>query len=199
MPTDVTVALQSLNALPHDRFINTLHFDGDDWGSGLVDELWGHYKTFFDLYGGNLAGTGHEVKCYHPGPNPGGPYFSKKVTFPGGAKSSGGPTEVAICLSYPTVDDFAASTPRRRGRIYLGPLTDTATQGNRPNGTLRSKVLDLGAGIAQVGLASNVTWMMKSQTDNSYHKIEVVSVDDAWDIQRRRGLAPTTRESRDVQ
>lgn len=198
MPTDVQISLQGISLLPEDRFVNTLHFDGDQWDAGLADELWDKYNAFMTLVGGGIARGPHTIKAYAPGPNPAGPYFAKDYDR-GVALSGSGPTEMACCLSYATVDDPNSSTPRRRGRIYLGPLAGVMTDKERPNVTLRDAVLDLGEGIAQVGLAANVTWMAYSKLDNAYTKIESIWVDDAWDIQRRRGLAPTLREVRDVQ
>jgi hypothetical protein len=193
------VIYQGASGLSKDRFVNTLHFDGDQWDGGLCDELWGKINTFGTAhFAGMAAGTVHEIRCYNPGLNPEGPYFSKKHAFtitPGLA----GPTEVALCLSYATVDNPEQSTKRRRGRIYLGPLKATDTNAERPLQALMNDVLTLGEGIAQVGTAANVTWVMKSVTDNSYHKIESIWCDNAWDTQRRRGLAPLARTVRDVQ
>jgi hypothetical protein len=199
MPTDVQVTLQGISGLSHDRYVNILHFDGDQWNASLADELWAKYDNFL-LYGaGNLAtGTLHSIRCYEPGLNPEGPYFQKHYAL-SSARTTGGPSEVAICLSYSTADDPDRSTPRRRGRIYLGPLSTTQVGSVRPTGALMAQVVAFGQAIAQVGTASNVTWMMKSSVDNSYHKIESVWCDDSWDTQRRRGLKPTTRQVGDVQ
>lgn len=198
MPTDVQISLQGISLLPEDRYVNTLHFDGDQWGESLADELWSKVNTFMTAVGGGIARGPHRISCYEPGPNPAGPYFSKEYDR-GVALSGGGPAELACCLSYATVDDPEQSLPRRRGRIYLGPLADVQVNRDRPSALLREKALDYGQGIAQVGLASNVTWVLYSRTDNAYAKIESIWVDDAWDVQRRRGLAPTMREVRDVQ
>jgi hypothetical protein len=199
MPTDVMVSLQGLSNLSKDRYVNTLHFDGDDWGNAEATELWGKYQTFLATYGGDLAGGGHEIRCYHPGMNPDGPYFAKTFSLSNGQKSTSGPPEVALCLSYAAVDNPDQSTPRRRGRIFLGPLTPSVMAGQRPDVSLRNAALTLGDGIAQVGLASNVTWMLRSAVGNSYHKIESIWVDDTWDTQRRRGNQPTLKTVRDVQ
>lgn len=199
MPTDVQVILQGASLLPQDRYINVLHFDGDQWNAGLADELWTKYDAFVNQYGGGLAGGAvHEIRAYAPGVNPGGPYFAKKYATTS-TRGPGGPNEIALCLSYAAVDQPDASTPRRRGRIYLGPFSPTATDEARPGALIRDAALDLGEGIAQVGLAANVTWSLYSRMDSSYHKIESIWVDDAWDIQRRRGLTPSLKEVRDVQ
>lgn len=199
MPTDVTVALQGASNLPKDRFVNVLHFEGDDFTTGLMDELWSKYQAFITAAVSGLTAGGHVISCYRPGPNPTGPYAQKTYTSAAGGTGGSGPTELALCLSYATVDNPDQAVPRRRGRIYLGPFQAAYSNAARPVPTLRDAVLDLGEGIAQVGTASNITWSMYSKTDASYHKIESIWCDDAWDIQRRRGLAPSLRETRDVQ
>lgn len=198
MPTDVMVLLQGATGLPRDKFVNTLHFEGDDWDAGKTDELWSKYQVWLNSKCGGLQAAGHEIRCYHQGLNASGPYFQKSYSTTS-SLPNGGPAEVALCLSYATVDNPDASTPRRRGRIYLGPLSDTQVGATRPTDTLIAAALTLGEGIAQVGLAANVTWSMFSQRDNSYHKIESIWCDDSWDTQRRRGLGPTKITKRDVQ
>jgi len=198
MPTDVQISLQGFSNLPEDRYINTLHFDGDDFSGGNADELWSKYDAWLTFVGGGLAQGGHTIKAYQPGPNPSGPYMVREYERASAIPSSM-PGEVAICLSYAAVDDPEQSTPRRRGRIYLGPLSASGNAASRPGPSIRDAVLDLGEGIAQVGTAQELTWMLYSPSDASYHKIESIWCDDSWDTQRRRGLAPTLREVRDVQ
>lgn len=195
---DVQVSIQGSTGLPKDRYVHTLHFEGDTWGAGLADELWSKWQTLRAACLGDYAIGKHRISAYTPGANPGGPYFTKEYTL-GVASTSAGPAEVACCLSYATVDDPERSLPRRRGRIYLGPIASSLVNNTRPPTTVKDAVLAYGQGIAQVGLASNVTWSMYSATDDAYAKIESIWVDDAWDTQRRRGWAPTARTVQDVQ
>lgn len=197
MPFDVQVALQGNSNLPEDRWTNVLHFDGA-FGESQADELWSHYVTWLTAAGAALAQNGHTIKVYEPGANPGGPVFAKTYSI-SGLVAPGLPHEVAICLSYATVDDPDASLPRRRGRIFLGPLKISQVTNGLPSAGLIDAVLDLGEAIATVGTASETTWVMYSQRDASYHKIESIWTDNAFDTQRRRGIAPTARTVRDVQ
>lgn len=193
---DFQVILKHENKLPQDVFINTLHFDVVN-----LDSIEGTCDGIADAYTTKLmprmssAIDGMTIRVYDPGANPGGPSFSKDYAFPGGATK--GPGELACCLSYASVDDPEASLPRRRGRIYCGPLYASVSE--RPDVNLRTAVLDFGTALAAVGFASNTTWKLYSKTDKAYAKIESIWVDDAWDIQRRRGLAPSLRDVRDVQ
>lgn len=198
MPTDVQITIQGLSNLPKDRYVHTLHFDGDDWDGTQTDELWSKWEALKDQVLGGYSQTGHRIACYEPGPNPTGPYFAKDYTV-AAASTNSAVTEVALCLSYAAADDPDASTPRRRGRIYLGPFASGIANLSRPGQTVMDAALAYGEGIAQVGIGQNVTWSLYSPTDATYAKIESIWVDNAWDTQRRRGLEPTVRTVRDVQ
>lgn len=186
------VRLQGESGLPQDVFENVLYFFTDDEET-VADGL-------ADLYDGALflAGwKGIQIRSYDL--SGGQPTFQKDYPNAQAAASLSCPSEVAICLSYATVDNPEASTPRRRGRIYLGPLRYQEIQSDRPTPTLRGQVLDFGAGLAQIGTGTAQTWKLYSKTDGQTADIESIWVDDAWDTQRRRGLEPTLRETRDVQ
>lgn len=135
----------------------------------------------------------------------------------GSAKSL--PSEVSCCLSLDAtllpIETEPESIPggapgpagdthpraRRRGRIYLGPLNDTATNATgggtsaiRPSSAFRSSVTR----SAKENLAAAVTsagwiWAVFSPTAWAMGTIHHVWVDDAFDTQRRRGVAATAR------
>jgi hypothetical protein len=194
---DFQVVLRHVSGLPEDVAINTLHFEvnAPDTLEGDCDEIKAAYQGLKPVLSNSYPNM--TIKVYTPGLNAGGPVFQKDYAFAGGGAPC--PSEVALCLSYATVDNPDASLPRRRGRIYLGPLAANAIGEPRPGPTMRDYVLDLGEALATVGSAGNTTWRMFSKIDNAYAKIESIWCDDAWDTQRRRGLRPTMREVRDVQ
>lgn len=195
---DVQVVLQGGSQLPEDQFVNVLHYEigAPDTIEGTVDDISAAYAAAMLVpVFGDVEGV--TIKVYEPGPNPTGPVFTK--SYPTLIAGSVGPHEVAVCLSYATADDPDRSTPRRRGRIYVGPIAAAHTDSPRPSSALLDGVLALGQGLASAGNASNSTWLMYSSRDAVYEKIESIWVDDAWDTQRRRGLAPTTRTVQDVQ
>ncbi len=197
---DVTVALHHPSNLPENDVVNTLHFEQNlpDTKEGASDDIANAYKAA--MTAGLLGNvTGITVKWYEPGLNPGGPAFTKKYTTGFTSAAQSGPLETAICLSYATVDNVEASTPRRRGRIYIGPIAGGVQNISTVGAGLRNIVLTLGQNLASVGNAGNTTWMLYSRADNAYVKIESIWCDDAWDTQRRRGLAPSLRQAQDVQ
>lgn len=183
-----------VSQLPEDVFENVLYFDTTsiDTVEGTADGI----VAAFDAWGRHSGINGAEVRAYDL--EGGQPIFTKTYAYDH-STTAGAPPEVALCLSYATVDDPTLSTARRRGRIYLGPLRQTDVQDNRPQATLITDSLALGQALAQIGFASDTTWVMYSRTDQQTAKIESIWVDDAWDTQRRRGLAPTARTVQDVQ
>lgn len=195
---DVQVVLHNANGLPEDSYVNTLHFEvnAPDTLAGLAAGLNSAYDTISDRLASIVNGM--TVKIYDPGPNPGGPVYQESFATPLGGSGTG-PTEVALCLSYATTDNPDSSLPRRRGRIYLGPLSLLNVLDERPSNALIQELLTFGEDLASIGTAGNTTWLMLSRADNSYHKIESIWMDNAWDTQRRRGSRPNLRVVRDVQ
>lgn len=183
-----------VSGFPEDVYENVLYFgvNTPDTVEGRCDEIKDVYAAFPYFAGWENL----EIRVYDIAG--GQPTFQKLYPAVRGA-GTGNPTEVAICLSYTASDDVDASTPRRRGRIYLGPLDTNGSGSVRPGAGMIDAVLDFGEALAQVGTASNTTWKMYSQRDNVTAKIEAIFCDNAWDTQRRRGLKPTNRTSRDVQ
>lgn len=189
-----TVRLLGVSGLPKDVYENVLFFDvgAPDTVEGTCDGISQAYDDL-QIIGGF---SGLEIRVYDLGG--GQPTFQKQypaITSTGET----GPGEVAICLSYSAVDDPDASTARRRGRIYVGPLLAAQVGQRRVSDVQAAAVLDFGEDLASVGFASNTTWLLYSRTDTQTAKIESIWVDDAWDTQRRRGLAPSKRTVRDVQ
>ncbi len=188
------VRLQGNSGLPEDVYENVLFYflTDNDLAEDTADDIAAAYDTFSHSGGWNSL----EIRVYLL--TGGQPIFQK--TYPiQSASLNSGPHEVAVCLSYATVEDPAQSTPRRRGRIYIGPLSGDNLQTTRPGFTLTQSVLQLGQSLASAGGALGSTWEMYSRTDNVTAKIESIWVDNAWDTQRRRGLAPTARTVQDVQ
>ena len=192
------VRLYGTSGLPEDVFENVLWYEVN-----APDTVQGTCNELRDLYVGSGAGQavmigGYnkvEVRAYAA--SGGQPVASAGPTSLT-ARSPGQPNEMAVCLSYAASDDPQASSARRRGRIYIGPIVGGNTNG-RPSPTVLTQVLAFGQSLAAVGTAGNTTWKLYSRTDGVSAKIESIWVDDAWDVQRRRGLKPSSRQVQDVQ
>lgn len=102
------------------------------------------------------------------------------------------PSEVAICLSF---FNGTVPRPRRRGRVYLGPVAASAAQNSGQfsivSTTARDTIADAATTLA--ALSGPVRWGILSGRDQVIRQVERGWVDGAWDIQRRRGEDPTVR------
>lgn len=123
------------------------------------------------------------------------------------------PAEIAICSSIhgdlTNIPESAPATPpatgtirpaaRRRGRIFIGPLQRTATTGSGANGDARpTTAAKLAILHSSLNLADNgpggMFWEVASKADDVFYLVAGGYVDDACDVQRRRGSAPESRE-----
>jgi hypothetical protein len=116
--------------------------------------------------------------------NSGPPIAIKTATQP--APAAPGPREVACCLSYRA----GPSTPRSRGRIFLGPIRAGAMNSDYVTGMVGNAANSLGQKLISI-LALGATWSLYSRTVQGFAEITNWSVDNAWDTQRSRGIPPT--------
>jgi len=150
-------------------------------------------RTFYGDMGALLSkvvGT-VRVKWYDLGETP--PRTPTTLTDLGTASSGSSlPSEVAMCLSY---YNGTVPRPKKRGRIFLGPLkesvVDTAAAIPRISAAARTTVLD--ALDTMVSSLTLTEWGLLSQVDEVIWPITAGYIDDAFDIQRRRGEDPVTR------
>lgn len=98
----------------------------------------------------------------------------------------------------------AIDRPRQRysGRVFLGPWNDsgmTEVDGkSRPGVAMRTAILDAAERFHDELTAEGHAWAVWSRVDEVLRAINTVQIDDAWDTQRRRGVAPTARTTRVV-
>lgn len=198
------VVLQGNSQLPEDRFVNTFWFsDGSPYGdhsAAVISAVGAFYETpntntltvgsFID---GFVSRT-YTIKTYNMAdPKPRVPVATTR-TLP--AEPAGTthilPPEVACTMSF-----YAAPprTPSRRGRIYVGPLNNqamvvggTATP-TTFGGGFRTTLTQAAARL----LAAGIGWSVHSAKNGTYAPVTGGFVDDAVDIQRRRGRAASAR------
>lgn len=201
------------------HFANPVHpsaVTDADWAT-LRDELRDFYMTPTAAAGGGIAGflgghltislTDHHLRIYDLAQaKPRTPrILPLNLSLPTAATKL--PAELAVCCSF-----FAGSnTPGRRGRVYLGPFNNTALNTGGEHDALVAESLRTGAWQAFVrlvnapGLLTPVLYkpakpqrVTKGGTTlaaepASYELITGGFVDNAFDIQRRRGLRATLR------
>jgi hypothetical protein len=141
----------------------------------------------------------------------GAPVHTGVITIP--AQNVSGvdlPNEIAICQS------FSASTTgipehgaggtrpkaRRRGRIFLGPLITASMRfghgagtPQRPDTAFITKMNDSANAVHDELIAAGWHWAVWSRVDWACHSVITASVDDEFDVQRRRGEDPGHRTS----
>lgn len=216
MRAQVTIPLDS--AVPEDYIVNTWYFDGDDaLGVQPVESYWdavmtllsGFYQSIDALVFPSSVGTDATVKIYDMrDPEERVPELID--TIPIAASTDGPlPNEVALCMSFRAEYESGINPQRRRGRLFLGPIANTAVTvvggQARPSTAVRDAIAAAAGVVAagellNIGDPERVRWAVYSPTtdltgtiDDAFSDVIGGWVDDAWDTQRRRGPVPTTR------
>lgn len=201
-------------ALPEDRVINTWHFDYPTAGrtaaiAGITTALNNFYRTV-------PSGSTADVETFLS-PTFSGvwslrfydledekPRIPVEVTAmtniaPG---SSPLPDEVSMCLSFRAAIASGDNPRRRKGRVYIGPLAaGSATIGSDGKPATGANLIvqtlkAAGSALRDASLATaDWSWCVYSEADDAAYPVVTGWVDNAFDIQRRRGLAPTTRSN----
>lgn len=192
------------SGLAEDVFVNTLYFLADDNKVTAADDI---NAAILDFY--NTPGPTHPLNAYMStfvdqvltvkvykmsDAAPKEPLIREQTLTTTRLVTEGFPEEVAVCLSYSAASPH---TDRRRGRIYLGPLTSACFAANA--GTSQCIVNSTFQGdiaAAAVRLANHVDagWLIYSKIGvGSYAAVETGWIDNAVDIQRRRGPKAISR------
>lgn len=205
--------LQGPSGLARDRYINTWHFDVT--ATSITPDVATNIGSSLDLFYGPVDGFIRsqldrvDYRLYDLNePEPREPTLVAAAAQPSGLGEAL-PFEVATCLSF----YGGRNLPRRRGRIYLGPLTTACMESKAGNGepgpslAFRTAMLDgaeaLGGAVRTAGGDGAGSWVVYSPTAAaaggvSTHAVSDAWVDDAFDTQRRRGDDPTTRTTRSI-
>lgn len=146
---------------------------------------------------GACSVTAYDLADAEPRP----PLEVRPFTLPAATGTGAIPLEMAACLSMHGTFPPGEVRARRRGRVFIGPLSTTAinagTASSMPtiNSPLRNALVASAQKLKADIVAVNplAYWSVWSRADNA--PVEIVGgwVDDAPDTQRRRGNAPTLR------
>jgi hypothetical protein len=140
------------------------------------------------------TGTGNQVRVRAYDLHGTKPVYAaaEEIRNPGVANPAACVREVALCLSF-----FSShNVKRQRGRLYM-PAHWIATASNlsvRPSSGVRVKANGLVTLLTGLG-GVNVDWTIFSRINNASNPVTDWWVDDEWDVQRRRGLRATTRDT----
>lgn len=198
----VQVVIPADNLLPADACVNVFHFLGT--GSALATfavakprlvsfyDAWSSYRS--PLY----DWVNVRLKAYdmdQPSPRP--PIADELAGTTAAAAGTGLPAEVCMCMSFQGDRLAGANQARRRGRVYLGPLSASSNNGAtaRPDTTFTTTLTTAARTflLASDGVCS---WCVRSEAAPPADYVAVTNgwFDNAFDTQRRRGFDPSSRQ-----
>ena len=205
---------QGASLLPEDRFVNVFHFHDptllpwDDSLIPLLDCVENFYtqattggnsiSTYLSLYMSRAA----KLIAYNLSEPP--PRVPHEVGITLGAALGGGYAEEAAIVL--TLTGAPPITARRRGRLYIGPLSNSgscvvAASTSSPTRVAMSAANEVGHTILAAAdrlldqaALTGVPWCIRSTVPSeNFVPITARWLDNALDTQRRRGPDPTTR------
>ena len=189
------------SALPADAVTNTWAFELDDPSTAGITNVDAALATFYNGWSSyrsvdyNWSAT--RVKWFNmEDPEPRVPFADLTFGVNTTAAGTAMPSEVALCLSFRGATGSGFDMAKRRGRVYLGPLNINAVgTGGRPLNTFMSAVSTSADTFIGLSGASDWLWGVISLAGIGVGFTPVVAgwVDDAFDIQRRRGILPSSR------
>lgn len=208
----IQATIGDISALSENVVVNTFHFTGTGTDA-QADSLFDLIEDFYN----DPIGVNNPVRSYLSDnmsraigactlraynladPTPRIPFHERSWTLGAGLGTDPLPSEVACCISYAGAKVSGSPQARRRGRIYVGRLNVSANANqlevSRPNGVFTNILLLAAQRLGDQSIDLGAPWSVYSRVNNSNTPIVEVSVDDAWDTQRRRGERPTLKST----
>ena len=212
------VIFPSVSGLPEDVFTNTLFFTDaavvKRSHAAVADLLETRMEGFYNVAQGGASAritaamsrainwTGCLLKVYDLGDTPPRTPETRTLEFTQPTVSTVLPNEVAVVLSYrggSGTSGGGSADPRKRGRIYIGPLNTTAgafSAGADGDMSVNTPIIDSMTKAAiwmRDVLTDELGWLQYSRANDGFLAVTGGFVNNAFDTQRRRGLDPTTR------
>lgn len=202
----------TLSDVPADFITNTWYCDGGDIGASpaeVAEDFTQLLDTFYNAVDHLLAHELHDginVRAYNlSDAEPRVPVYETDLTFVVPA-TTGLPAECAAVLSYHGAFGSGINKARRRGRVYIGPLNTSAVSAQSGRVLLTAQaILDIKNAANALMAAGDVDkkWATFSPTSvaggmsiaDATNDVVGGWVDNAVDIQRRRGVKATARQS----
>lgn len=205
------VRLDDNSNKPEFQVSNTFYFDDP---ANIIDvtlEIETFYSTIVPATGFRLSrylastiarGTHGTAYWYDiDAPLPHSWDFRVPFEITGAAADHDLPGEVAVCLSYhadlvgvPEEAGSARPAARRRGRLYIGPLTEAAADHTSGAPSMPDSTFLLTLKGAAERLHANVSeWSQYSKVNDVMLPITGGFIDNEWDTRRSRGRRSTAR------
>lgn len=206
------VRLHRDGALPEDDAINVWHF-----ADAVLDRSThqARIQSALETFYSNSSGIGDKLASTLSGDvtfdyydlseaTPRVPFANDTFNFTPGTDAL--PAEVSLCVSFQGTQVSGQPQARRRGRLYIGPLavgTNLTVTGAdvRPSTTLINDLVASADAVLET--EPQVYWAVYSPTTDAQggtlaDSMTIVTngwVDNAFDTQRRRGAAATSRST----
>lgn len=213
----IQTSLQSKSGLAADQFVNNLYVDGPEQNGSSHAELVAAAKAFYDaippgsavavrdFLSPEIATNGHVTRIYRmQDAKPRVPVREESWNLSAAIAGTPYPGEVAMCLSFEAAKVSGQSQARRRGRIYVGPLSQSAggavNSVMRPGGIFATCLRNAAKQFKTAVNTSGFVWVVYSPTTGPTSRAAVANVwtDDAFDTQRRRGAKATAKTKESV-
>lgn len=193
----VTCTLLPTSNLASDNVVNAWSFNTST-AKNLVEA--GQIQTALDNFYSALSAyrssklTGQMIiRMYdRADASPRVPWFVVQVAI--GTDVSTLPLEVALVLSFKAANVSGQPAARRRGRVYIGPLSAGAS--STDGVPVTGLVTALGLQAQNLRVASDSaswSWVVWSQADQAAREVFEGWIDNDFDTQRRRGRVATAR------
>lgn len=180
---------------PKDTATNTLYFNTADLGSTAQTAVVAGLQAFYqEVPLSTKANTARliEFKLYDAaGAAPNYPILEGSWTRTATLSSPAEPTQLSAVLSYFNTTETSIPRARRRGRIYLPFLPESAVVGGFIVASYKDDVFD-GLAAMDTALGADGVHCIWSGTRGALSLIDEYRMDDGPDVQRRRKQASTT-------
>lgn len=195
----IQAIIRTVDNIPENFITNSWCIDSDVGPNVSQTEaaLTAFYNTMRSTLFSNKVAIGpHMFKWYSlPGLKPNYPFREQTFSLTGAGQGNPLPTEVAMVLSFQGSQASGFPQARRRGRVFIGPLQTSAVHTDgRPTAGAISGLAAAGTALrTAINAGGEDRWCVWSTVDQGAVPVEDGWVDNAFDTQRRRGVATTAR------
>lgn len=196
--TRAQVEIKATSGIAEDSAVNVWHFHtlslATPWTS-IRDALVDFYVAVQGLFPSTVLQNGHRIRLYRlDDPEPRAPVLDEDFNLTTPTSGTALPPELAACLSFQAERVSGQDQARRRGRVYIGPLDTAMLTGGLLTAAVQSSLATAATALLTESVAQgDWDWAVYSRVNGTAEPVTNGWVDNAPDVQRRRGLAATNR------
>lgn len=213
MHVSAVVTMPHTSNLPRDVTVNTFHFDTDGDVEDAAPAIVANLVAF---YNATVTPPGNPISYYLAGvisrandssrielinmtdPKPRVPFYTDTFALGVPGSTQALPNEVALCTSWQAPTISGVNQARRRGRIFLGPLANGASDAAsgvpvRPIASLLTTLKGASQRLVVDSLADGNPLVVYSRVSGGLAQVSNGWIDNEFDTQRRRQPMATAR------